>query len=142
MLSDEAVTLLLPRSKTDIDNKGVHILMASATDEACPLTSVRTLLQNDPQPSNQPLLRLHKGAFERKQVLRALTSRLRRLEVDAEGYSGHSFRRGAAQEAHNRGLSEQDVQLLGRWKSDAVKRYFNTNPRRLHQLQKQFQGPT
>ena len=34
-------------------------------------------------------------------------------------YSGHSFRRGAATTAKEAGLSESEIQLLGRWKSDS-----------------------
>jgi hypothetical protein len=41
-------------------------------------------------------------------------------------YKGHSFCRGAAQQASNNGLPEADIQALGRWTSQAFKAYFKT----------------
>jgi hypothetical protein len=39
-------------------------------------------------------------------------------------YTGHSFRRGAAQQASDNGLVDDDIKALGRWSSDSFKRYF------------------
>ena len=41
--------------------------------------------------------------------------------VDADLYSGHSFRSGAATTATARGIGDAMIQLLGRWRSDAYK---------------------
>lgn len=38
-------------------------------------------------------------------------------------YKGHSFRIGAATETANKGYSENAFQKMGRWNSDAVRRY-------------------
>ena len=38
-------------------------------------------------------------------------------------YKGHSFRIGAASYAADRGLSDAQIRLLGRWKSNAFLRY-------------------
>ena len=43
-------------------------------------------------------------------------------------YSGHSFRRDAATWAKQAGIPDSDIQLLGRWKSDAYKRYIEVHP--------------
>jgi hypothetical protein len=51
--------------------------------------------------------------------------------VDPGGYTGHSLRRGAAQDAHDMGLPRDDIMMLGRWSSDAVDRYYNTIPTEL-----------
>ncbi|KAN0075998.1 hypothetical protein V8E54_007268 [Elaphomyces granulatus] len=40
-----------------------------------------------------------------------------RASLWEEGYTGHRFRKGAAQTALDRGLSKEDIQLLGRWSS-------------------------
>ena len=38
-------------------------------------------------------------------------------------YKGHSFRIGAATQAAQQGFSENCIQKMGRWNSDAVRRY-------------------
>jgi len=38
-------------------------------------------------------------------------------------YKGHSFRIGAATHAASKGYSDQDIQIMGRWHSDAFKKY-------------------
>lgn len=43
--------------------------------------------------------------------------------LDPERYKGHSFRIGAASHAAECGYSETQIRLLGRWKSDAFKKY-------------------
>ena len=41
-------------------------------------------------------------------------------------FTGHSFRRGAATWARLNGLSDEQIQQLGRWKSDAYKLYIDS----------------
>ncbi|KAF2174419.1 hypothetical protein K469DRAFT_550845, partial [Zopfia rhizophila CBS 207.26] len=101
--------LHLPRSKTDHDNTGVDIVVATAADDACPIHHMDTLLQQEPKEDGQPLFRLSNGAFTR-----------------------------AAQHAYNQHLSQDQIQALGRWGSNAFKRYYKTNPQRLFSLQRQF----
>ncbi|KAG6072987.1 hypothetical protein E4U16_004980 [Claviceps sp. LM84 group G4] len=56
--------------------------------------------------------------------------------------TGHSFRRGAAQHAHDMGLSRDDIKALGRWSSDAVDRYYTANKsHHLYNLQRRFTAP-
>ena len=43
--------------------------------------------------------------------------------LDPSRYKGHSFRIGAASYAAEQGYSETQIRILGRWKSDAFKRY-------------------
>ena len=42
---------------------------------------------------------------------------------DVKRYKGHSIRIGAATWAKSKGISDDKIQLLGRWKSDAYKKY-------------------
>jgi integrase len=132
-------TLFLPRSKTDYDNSGVHIVIATANDAACPHYHMMALINNDTREPHAPLFSLSTGAFTREKALSILNKRLRRMGISPQGFSGHSFRKGAAQEAYNNHMSEEQIQALGRWSSDVVRRYFKRNPMRLFALQKQFQ---
>lgn len=48
---------------------------------------------------------------------------IKNIGLDPKQYKGHSFRIGAATHASKVGFSENAIQNMGRWKSDAVKRY-------------------
>ena len=53
------------------------------------------------------------------------------IGLDSSKYLGHSFRIGAATEATKNGLPENVIQQLGRWQSNAVRRYIRINAFRL-----------
>ena len=44
-------------------------------------------------------------------------------EYDTTCYKGHSFRIGAATWAKSKGIADDKIQLFGRWKSDAYRKY-------------------
>lgn len=44
--------------------------------------------------------------------------------LDCKNYKSHSFRIGAASYAFQCKISEDQIRLMGRWNSSAVKRYF------------------
>ena len=71
------------------------------------------------------------------------TSLLRTAGINPEGFSGHSFRRGAANSALQAGISRPDIMKMGRWKSDAMDHYFSstTNTKNLLALSKQLHWP-
>ena len=54
-------------------------------------------------------------------------------------YSGHSFRKGAAQHKAEHGILDESIQRLGRWTSNAFKLYFTTIPETLFNLNLSFQ---
>jgi len=45
------------------------------------------------------------------------------LSLDVRHYNGHSFRIGAATTAASQGFSDAQIAAMGRWSSDAFKRY-------------------
>ena len=54
--------------------------------------------------------------------------------------SGHSFRRGVVTPALTAGVANHDIQLLGRWRSDANKRYIKAHPEHIYDVSRRFQA--
>ena len=54
-------------------------------------------------------------------------------------WNGQSFRRGAATWAAQVGIPETEIQTLGRWRSDAYKRYIEYSIQEQLSLSKRFQ---
>jgi len=150
--------LTLPASKTDPFRKGVTLTIARSPidgDPACPVTSMLRYLQKFPSYPDAPLFTLNYmqpgsddgldahylpgAAFRRAHVVGSL----RRLLFEAGipgNYSGHSFRRGAATSARAAGIPAEDIQLLGRWKSEAYKRYIQVHPEHLYLASRRLQA--
>lgn len=126
---NEYAILRLKRSKTDTDHEGIDIMLAATPSPTCPVAALRFLFKNDPQPTTAPLFSRGSNQPFTYQFLRSkLTSRLQECNVpDFETYTGHSWRRGAAQHAYEMGLPENMIQRLGRWTSDAFKGYFTVS---------------
>ena len=139
---DQHAILRLKRSKTDVNHTGVEIILAATEDKTCPVTALRTLFIRDPQPRTAPLFRLTgtSTAFARKPVLDILQERLRAHNIIApKTYTGHSFRKGAAQHASDNGMLDQHIQKLGRWTSKSFQLYFETSVSSLYTLSMRFQ---
>lgn len=126
LLSDDRLQLSLPASKTDPFRQGITHTIAATGDEACAVAALKYLFARFPTPLNSPLFDTGHG-FSRQFVTEALRNILKELGFTGN-YSGHSFRRGAATSAREAGLSDAEIQLLGRWKSDAYKLYIQANP--------------
>ena len=125
-LSDDRLQLSLPASKTDPFRQGVTLTIAATGDEACAVAALIHLFARFPAPLNSPLFDTRHG-FSRQLVTDSLRGILRELGFTGN-YSGHSFHRGTATSAREAGLSDSEIQLLGRWKSDAYKLYIQANP--------------
>ena len=138
-LAADHATVRLKRSKTDKDHLGVTIVVAATGEHNCPVLALQQLFENDPQPGDAPLFSLASGGFPRDKVLAALKQRLQNANIASTAYSGHSFRRGAAQHAKDHGILDEHIQALGRWTSDAFRRYFDTSHAELFRLNKTFQ---
>ncbi len=137
---DQHVILRLKRSKTDMKHTGVEIIIAATNDSTCPVTALRELFMLDPQPGNAPLFSLANGAaFARNPVIEILRQRVQSQGIPHQAYSGHSFRKGAAQYASDNGMLDEHIQKLGRWSSQAFHLYFQTSTATLYSLNLRFQ---
>ncbi len=125
-LYEDSLELTLLSSKTDPFRHGVTLTIAATNDEACAVRALRHLFQRWPASLSSPLFEID-GVFTRDSVTSNLRQALRAFGLEGH-YSGHSFRRGAATSARITGLSEDEIRLLGRWKSDSYRLYIKTHP--------------
>lgn len=125
-LYEDHLELTLPSSKTDPFRRGVTLTIAATNDEACAVRALRHLFQRYPTSLSSPLFEIN-GVFSRRLITDNLRQALRSVGLQGH-YSGHSFRRGAATSARIAGLSEDEIKLLGRWKSDSYRLYIKTHP--------------
>lgn len=136
---DQYAILRLKRSKTDIEHTGVQIILAATGEQTCPVAALRRLFIQDPRPPTAPLFRLSSAAFSRQNVVSILKKRIVSAGLSESDFSGHSFRKGAAQHAADNGMLDESIQRLGRWTSNAFKLYFTTTPETLFNLNLSFQ---
>lgn len=104
-------------------NRNAFSLILHRQLNACPVQSFLDYLtvrgsENGPLVINKdgsPVLRSDFG--------KVLCSVIRLCGLDPDRYKGHSFRIGAATYAAEQGHSDTQIRHMGRWKSDAFKKY-------------------
>ena len=113
------VRVFLKRSKTDQFGRGTEVFFGATDNDLCPVQALRLYVR---------ARRTSPGAFFRSADGTPLTkarfvgqirSVLSRAGVPLSGYSGHSFRIGAATAASQAGIPDSVIQMLGRWSSAA-----------------------
>ena len=118
--------MFLKRSKTDQYGRGTEVFLGATADDICPVAAVRGYVaQRGVSPG--PFFRDGEGSpLTKAKFVERVRSVLRRAGVVQSGYSGHSFRIGAATVAAQAGLEDSVIQALGRWSSPAFLRYIRT----------------
>ena len=88
------------------------------------------------RPSNPGPLFVFSDSFplSRSRLTQSICQVLSEVGVDCSGYSGHSFRIGAATTAARLGVSDSLIKTLGLWKSSAFMLYILTPWQRLAQV--------
>jgi hypothetical protein len=124
---NQGVLLHLHMSKTDQFRVGHDIPLSPSGDFCCPVRALRTLFEHYPRSGTDPLFSTSCGPFNKKWFMDKLTKALLKAGIDPTTYTGHSFRPSAANTAVAAGIPRDEVKGMGRWKSDAVDRYFSTS---------------
>ena len=111
--------------KTDPFYLGVDMLVGKTSNDLCPIAAmVRYLSLSGGRDG--PSFVYEDGKFlTRESLVTRICEALNMSGVDAANYLGHSFRSGATTTALQAGISDAAIQMLGRWRSDAYKRYCN-----------------
>ena len=128
------VKVLIKASKTDPFRKGVSIFLGRTYNGLCPVAAITAYLASrGPDPG--PLFRFRKGSYlTREAFVRSVRVALTRAGMDAQCYSGHSFRVGAATTAAACGVEDSLIKTLGRWSSSAYLLYVRVPRERLAAL--------
>jgi hypothetical protein len=107
--------------------------------------SLRHLFDRYPLPTFSPHFTLTgepntvaDSAFTRPNDISRLGAIVLELGVAGNHY-GYSFRRGAATWTRSIGIPDTDLQLLGRWKSDAYKRYIEVHHEHVYHVSRRLQ---
>lgn len=95
---------------------------ARSNADVCPVRNLRRFL-NSRGKSVGPLFMLDGQMCLRRKFDEALKATLCFCKYSTSAYKGHSFRIGAATDAAAKGLSDAQIRTLGRWNSDAFRRY-------------------
>lgn len=129
ILSDKsALTLSIRRSKSNQSGSPqvVTLRAAPGAGPLCPVEAMRKYLSVRPRALS--LFCHYDGApLTRHQFQRLLQRAATRLRLKGR-VSSHSLRIGAASSAAARGLSDLEIMRLGRWSSNAFRRYVRTLP--------------
>ena len=134
----QLLRIRIKQSKTDPFRQGVDIYLGRTGEVLCP---VRGILPYLAQRGNRPgpLFVYQDGRMLTRHLFStAVDKLLTELHMDKRLYNTHSFRIGAATSAIQANIPEVHVQMLGRWKSQAYKRYVRTSPQELAHLSTQL----
>ena len=120
------VRVFLRQSKTDPFRQDVSIYFGKTQGDLCPVSAILAYIGIRP-PVRGPLFVYRDGSFlTRDKLIGALKQALCTAGMDTKGYSGHSFRIGAATTAALKGVEDSVIKMLGRWESSAYQRYLRT----------------
>ena len=117
--------LTLHHYKHKADSKPTVIIILSnrANHSRCAVALLLRYLQHFPAKSG-PLFQWHNGSPVTYRYMAGILARIVTfLGYDTRLFKPHSFRIGAATTAFMQGMSEEEIQRLGRWKSNAVSNY-------------------
>lgn len=123
-------------SKTDPFRTGGVVRLAAINSQVCPVKCLIQFLSVHPNYMT-PLFTFHNGSFLTRSRLQAvLATALPRLQQ----VNTHSFRIGGASAAASAGIPDYIIQDLGRWRSDAFRRYLRLSNESLASYQSRMAG--
>lgn len=117
------IRIFLKYSKSDQYGKGVTIEIIENDSMICPVKLLRTYLGNRPKFGGPLFCHFSGSPITRNQFVGILNKALKCTGIDSSHIRSHSFRIGACSSHFDKGTPVEEIKRLGRWKSDAYKRY-------------------
>ena len=125
------VRVRIKASKTDPFRRGVLLYLGRTDNLLCPVAAITAYIASrgsDPGP----FFRFEKGGYlTRESFVKRVRAVMLEAGLEAQRYSGHSFRVGAATTAAARGVEDSLIRTLGRWNSSAYLLYIQVPQERL-----------
>ena len=118
------IQIELRQSKTGVPHQSsVVTLQAAAHKNTCPVHQMLQFLHMRGHHPG-PLFAYPSGVpITRQKFSQSLAACIQFIGLDPARFTGHSFRIGAATQAAASGLWDAQIRHLGRWRSEAFKRY-------------------
>lgn len=124
--SPQLLKVHLKASKTDPFRKGVDIFLGRTRGDLCPVAAMLAFLVCRGNHTGFLFTFRDGRLLTKSRFISEVRKALTKARVDCKKYSGHSFRIGAATTAHQAGLSDATIKMLGRWESSAYLLYVRT----------------
>ena len=102
---------------------------STGTREVCPIRVLQSYLALRGSSPGPLFTDRHGGAILRTDFDKALRRAASFNKISTAHFKGHSFRIGAATAAAEAGVPDSQIRELGRWKSDAFKKYIRAASR-------------
>ena len=122
----KVLRVFLKRSKTDQYGRGVEVFIGATDDDLCPVRAVHSYTSLRGTGAGAFFCTAEGTPLTKVRFVESVRTALSRAGVPIDGYSGHSFRIGAATAAAQAGIPDSVIQALGRWSSSAFLRYIRT----------------
>ena len=116
--SSPVARLFIKSSKTDPFRIGVFVRIGGTGCRCCPVSLLKKFVKSC--AANRPLFSFSSGRFLTRSDIYNL---LRAVFPFSNNINTHSFRIGGASAASAGGLPDSRIMILGRWASDAFRRY-------------------
>ena len=120
------IRVFLKRSKTDQFGRGAEVFFEVTNDILCPVSALSAYVSRRGTAQGPFFCSATGVALTKARFVEQVRLALTRAGIPITGYSGHSFRIGAATTASQAGVPDSVIQSLGRWSSPAFLRYIRT----------------
>ena len=128
-------------SKTDQTRNCVSLFVGRTHNCLCPVTAILAYLAARGTSPGPLFLLKDRTTLTRQKLVKMVQSTLQLAGIDPSGYSGHSFRMGAATTAAAKGIDADTIRTLGRWSSDTYQRYIQIPRQELAIISQQIAKP-
>ncbi|XP_062622103.1 uncharacterized protein LOC134283613 isoform X1 [Saccostrea cucullata] len=123
--SPESLCVTMVNFKHHIGKPPVTLQLSANKEnkQLCPVLAIWDYMKLRGQNAGPLFMFQDKSPISRQYFNQQLKISLTFLNYDTKSYKGHSFRIGATTWAKSKGVSDDQIQLLGRWKSNAYRKY-------------------
>jgi hypothetical protein len=129
--SDHAI-LHIPSTKTDLSGRGFDLVIPCIPTDGhkyCPSCHLAVLTKKYPATAtNTHIFSIQGQPLHKDTYVQRLKAECKRIGLDPKFIGGHSLRIGGATACALANLSGAQIQMLGRWTSEAYILYLNAQP--------------